>query len=219
MGEVAVGLAVEELRLHAECLQQVGQDDAANGVDAIYHHAETSFSDGFGIDQLQGEHAVDVLLVDAVVFAVVAHVVHVGEVEIFGLGNGQNLLTLGFVEELALMVEQLQRIPMARIVRRGDDDAAVGLEPAHGQFRGRRGGKADIDHVVAHAHERAADDVFHHLARDAGIAPHDDAIVLRLGRATNERGIGRCKFHDIKWIQRVAGTSANGAANAGNRFD
>ncbi len=52
VGEVAVGLAVEELRLHAECLQQVGQDDAANGVDAIYHHAETSLSDGFGIDQL-----------------------------------------------------------------------------------------------------------------------------------------------------------------------
>ena len=115
--------------------------------------------------------------VHGVVLTVVSDVVNVGIVEVFGLGNLQYLLALDLVEELTLAVEQLQRVPLARVMAGGDDDATVGLEPTYGKFGSGGGGEADVDNVVAHADKGAANNAAHHFTRDACVAADDDAIV------------------------------------------
>ena len=67
---------------------------------------------------------------------------------------------------------------MAGIVGGSDDDAAGCPAHAHGQFGGGSGGGPDVDHIIAHAHERATDHVFHHEPRNAGIAAHNNLVAV-----------------------------------------
>ena len=83
----------------------------------------------------------------------------------------------------------------------------------HGQLGRRRRGIADVDHIIAHTHERSHHHVTNHQAGDTAIATHYYFL------SSDKGGIGRCKLHDIKGIQRVAGLSADRSANARNRFN
>ena len=66
-GELARTLTVEYLIADAERLEQLGQDDAADGVDGIGADAEVALADGIDVSQPQLEHAVNVALVHGVV--------------------------------------------------------------------------------------------------------------------------------------------------------
>ena len=144
--------------------------------------------------------------------------VHIGKGEIFLFSNGKHLVTVVLCEEFTLIVQQFQGIPLARIVTCGDDDAACSLLHPDGQLGCRRGCESDVDHIIAHAHQSAAHNVLYHLPGYAGIASHDNRIAVRLLTATNESRVSRCEFYDVKRVQCVAGPSADGAADAGNRF-
>lgn len=111
-------------------------------------------------------------LVVGIVLGVLAQVVNIGILEILCLGYAQDFLALGLVEELALFVKQLQRIPHAGVVAGRQDDAAVGALHGDGNLGGGGAGQADVHHIKAHAHERAADHILHHLAGDACVAAH-----------------------------------------------
>ena len=214
VSEVAVGLSIEELRLYAQGLQQLGQDDTADAVDAVDDNTKASLTNSLSIDEFECQHTFNVAAVHGVIFAIVAHVVDIGINEVFSSSDAQHLLAFCLVEELALAVEQLQRIPLAGVVAGRDDNATIGLEPAHGQFGGGRCSQSDVHHIEAHAHKGAADYVFHHLTRDACVASNDDAIVLRLACTADERRIGRCEFHNVERVQCVARRSADCSADA-----
>ena len=115
-------------------------------------------------------------LVERVVFDILSEVLYVGILKVFVLGNGEHFATVGCGEELALLVEQLQRVPLTRIVTGGDDDAAVGTTHAHGQLCGRCGGVAYVEHIIAHAHQCAAHHLTHHGTRDAPVAAYDNLV-------------------------------------------
>ena len=164
MGKVAIGLAVQYLVINAKGLQQIGENNAAHAVDGIHADAEAGLADGFCIDKLQGKHALDVALVEGVVFNVFSQMVHIGIFKRLFLGQAQHLVAFFLVEELALAIEQLQGIPLTRIMRGGDDDAAVGTAHTNGQLGGGSGSQSDVDNVVAIAHQGSANHVLHHLA-------------------------------------------------------
>ena len=116
MGEVARALAVENLVVEAEGLEELGEDDAANRVDGVGTDAELALADGLDIDELQLEHGVDMTTVVGVVDGTGAELVNLCVVEVFGLCDAEHFGTVGSGEELALAVEELQGIPLARIV-------------------------------------------------------------------------------------------------------
>ena len=125
-----------------------------------------------------------------------------------------------------MVVEEFQCVPVARVVRRGDDDAAGCLLHRHSHLRSGGGGEADVDNVEAHTHERSADDILDHLAGDACIASDDYGVgVCDWGlsafrdAAADECGVGRRKLHDVKGIEPLTGASAYGAADARYGFD
>ena len=99
-------------------------------------------------------------------------------------------------------------------MRGGDDDTTISAGHPHGQLRRRCRGIADVDHIIAHAHERSYYYVTNHQARDTAITAHhnqwlfatDYTFLILL--ATDKGGVGCGKLHNIKGVQR----------NTGNRF-
>ena len=207
VGELSCALAVQNLVVDAQCLEQLGQDDAANGVDGVGTDAELAGLDSLDISQTEVEHRLHMTLVHGVVPHDAAQLLDGCIVEVLSLSNAQHLCAVGSRQELAIAVEQLQGVPLRGVMRCGDDDAAVGLVPAYGQLCGRCRGQPDVDDFVAHADECAADDVAHHGSADTSVASDDNLL------ATDECGVGRCKLHDVQRIERVARLSADGTTN------
>ena len=174
MGKVARALAVEDLVVDTEGLEELGEDDASDGVDGIGADTELALVDGLAVDEIQLEHGIDMTAVVAVVDSQGAQLVNFCIVKVLGLGDAEHFGTVGSCQEFPLAVEQLQGVPLAGIMRGGDDDAAVGAGHADSQFGGGGGGVADVDDIVAHAHEGAHDDVAYHEAGDAAVATNDD---------------------------------------------
>ena len=137
VGEVAVGFAVEYGVLHAEAVEEGREDDAAYAVDGIDNDLELCLPHCLRVHEFQCHHGVDVSLVEALL-GVFAEVVHVGEGEALCLCYGEHLRSVCRCEEFSIGVEQLQGVPVARVVRRGDDDAAVSACHCHGEFGGGR---------------------------------------------------------------------------------
>ena len=191
MGEVACTLTVENLVVETEGLEELGEDDAAHGVDGIGTDAELALADGLDIDEFQLEHGVDMTTVVGVVDGAGAELVDLCVMEVFGLCDAEHFGTVGSGEELALVVEQLQGVPLAGVVRGGDDDAAVSLSHAYGELGRRCGGVADVDDIVAHTHKGAYDDVADHEAGDSAVATDDDLMT------TDELCIGSGKLDDV----------------------
>ena len=217
--EVAIGLTIEEGSLHAERLEQVGQDLATHRVDRVDDHLEVSLLDGLHIHKLQGEHRVDVALVERVVLRVMAEAVNVSILKILSCSDVEHLVAVVLRQELTLLVEQLERIPVAGVVAGGDDDTTCSTTPLHGELCGRRSGQADVHHIVANTHERTTDHVLHHLTRDTCVASNHDLVACRLAATADEGGVSRCKLHNVKRVQSVARTASDGTTDARNRFD
>ena len=126
MGKVACAVAIENLVIDTQGLEQVREDDAAYGVDGIDTDAELALLDGLEVGELQTQHGVDVALVVRIVDDDLAEMIDVGIVEILTLGNGKHFGTIGSRKKLSLAVEQLQGIPLTGVMRGGDDDTAIG---------------------------------------------------------------------------------------------
>ena len=171
-------------------------------------------ADSLHVHELQCQHGVDVALAVRLVLPVLAELIDFGKGKCLGGSDAQHLGTLGSVEELTLGVQQLQGIPLAGVVRGGEDDASAGAGHGDGQLGGGCRGQADVEHVEAHAHERAADTLAHHLARDAGVASHNDVVGRSAISLADERGVCRRELGDVKGVEPLAGHSAYGAADA-----
>ncbi len=218
VGEVAVGLAIEEGVAHPETVEELGKYDAPNGVDGVDDHTEMAVADGLHIHQIEREDGVDVARIEAVVLAVAAQMVHIGIVECLLGSDVEHGIAVVLGEELALMVEQLEGIPLTGVVAGGDDDATCRLTHADGKLGSGGSGKSDVEHIVAHPHQSAADYVAHHVARDARIASYDDVVTVRVAMLTDKLGIRRGELHNVQRVEGVAGLASDCAPDARDGF-
>ena len=214
MGEVARHILVQESGFHAELLEERRQDDAAHAVDGVHTDTEMGLFDGCQVNKLQLQDAVNVPLVERMVFNVAAQMLDVGIFEVFTVGNGEHFVAVGSCQELSFGIEQLQRIPLSGVVRGCDDDAAVGTAHPDGQLGGGSCGIADVENIVTHAHQRTADDLTNHGSGDTSVSSDNDFIRFSFAVPSDERGIGCCKLHNVQRVQGVPWCSADGTADA-----
>ena len=59
-------------------------------------------------------------------------------------------------DELALLVEEFQGVPLSRVMAGRKDDACIGLQAGDGNLSGRRRAQPDVEHISAHGLQRAA---------------------------------------------------------------
>ena len=139
VGEVAGGLSVEARYVrHAELSEEFRQNDAAHGVHGVDGHVEVGAADGFHVYEFEVLDEFDVTLVVAEVLGVAAEAVHVGILKVAAVGKAHHLRGFGGGEELTLLVEEFQGVPLAGVMAGGDDDAAASLFHRDGQFGGGR---------------------------------------------------------------------------------
>ena len=204
---MAVGSAVDGDALHAELLEQLRHYHCAHRVHRVEHDLEVGVADGLQVYQLV---VLDGVYVDlGVIF--ICNTPQFGdfpEIEVLGFGGGQYGLALGVGEELALVAEQLEGIPLHRIVAGGDDDAAVGLLADYGNLCGRSGRHADVDNLNTACHQSVADQAVYHGAGDAGVAAHN-YLLASLGVCGSE-------FNYIDGGQGIAHCAADGSSDSGN---
>ena len=180
MCEVTRHVAIQELIAHAQSLQQLGQDESANAVDAVDADGEACLTDSLGIHQLQVEYRLDMPIVETIVHSNMSQLVDLGIAEVLLLSQSQHLGAVGSRQELALAVEQFQGIPLTRVMRGGDDDAAVGTAHAYCQLCRWRRRIANVQDVKAHPHQGATNHVAHHRSRDASITSYDDFLAFAI---------------------------------------
>ena len=121
-------------------------------------------ADGLCVYERQSQHALDVATVKRIVYRIVTEMVYIGKLEVLALGNSQHFVAIILGQKFTFGIEELQCVPLTGIVAGRDDDTTIGLCPSDSQLGGRCGGQPDVDHIVAHAHERTAHNVGHHLA-------------------------------------------------------
>jgi len=173
MLEITGGLTVELIdTLNAQGAEQLGENDATNGVDAVNGDLETGLADGIDINQVKSKDSIDMTAVHGVISTILAQVIYIGIGEGLGIGKFQDTLTIGSTEELSFTVEQFERIPMTGVMAGGEDDTSIGLKPCYGKLGGRCGGQADIRNVKAHTHEGTAYHLADHLSGEACITAY-----------------------------------------------
>ena len=197
MGEITMRRAMQlEYLLHAQGVQQIRQHDTSHGVHAIDRHPEISGTNRLHIHERKRQHPLDMLLLITRILDNLAQMLHIGEREILGSGDAQHLGSLSGIEELTPLVQQLQGIPLLRIMAGGQYNATASALHRHGHLGRRCRGKADVHHIKTHPHQGAHDDVPHHRPGDAGIAPHDNLVGIDFRMLTNKGSVGRHEFHD-----------------------
>ena len=137
--EIAGGGAVElDDFLHAERAEELRDDDATNGVHRVDSDGETGFGDSLAVDERQGEHLLDVPAVVGGVGVDLSEIVDFCESELSGVGYAEHLGAFLRVEELAFLVEKLEGVPLAGIVRCGEDESAACVLAGDGKLGGGR---------------------------------------------------------------------------------
>ena len=119
----------------------------------------------------------------------------------------------------AVFIHKLQRVPVARIMTRRNNNAARSVLCRDGQFGRRCCGEADINDVEAHTEQRAANAVADHFSGDARIAPYDDFIFILSHQGATKHSKSRHGFYDVKRIERIARFSADRSAKTGDGFN
>src|SRR5215510_7413508 len=98
-----------------------------------------------------------------------------GDARIFSLViNVQELTGLCAVQKEAAPPDELQRIPLRRIVTRGDRNPAMRVMMSDGQLNRRDRTHTDVENATAAREQAGNYRVFDHFARSARIAAHDN---------------------------------------------
>ena len=161
---------------NAKFLEQSRDNHAANRVNGIYRYSEVGFTNGFNVNEVKRQHAVDVTTHVCGVGVLVSEAVDIGILKFLGFGNAKHLFSLSIVEEFAVAVEQLQGVPLLRVVRSSEDDAAASVLGNHSKLGGWSGGLSNVYDIKSHAGEGANHHLAHHFAREARIATHNDGV-------------------------------------------
>ena len=79
---------------------------------------------------------------------------HVRVFERLALRDPEHLGALLGIQELASLIEQLQRVPLLRVMASGQDNTATSALHSHGQLRCRSRRQVNVDHVESHSGQR-----------------------------------------------------------------
>ena len=221
MRKVSRRIAVKADALDAQALQQPGHDDAADGVDGVYHHREVCGLDGLHVYGRQGQNGVQ-MLVGEIFFFHIAQLIYLGKAEVLFFGEVQHGLPFNCGKELAFVVKELEGVPLTGVMAGGDDDAAIGLGKEDGHFRGGGAGEAAFDNVDAAADERAHHQLLYHVTRHAGILAHNYLVALAVGLSLTlgeSGGISSRKLDNINGGKGASRGASDGSANTGNGFN
>ena len=219
VGEFARGVAVQLHDLAPQSSQQFGHHDAAHRIHGVHNDLVAARTDGLGIDQRERQHLRDVPFVERFARKDAPDAVDGGVFVILLFRHRKHLFPLGIAEEFPVGVEQLQGVPLAGVVRGGDDDAAVGLVRDDGHLDPRRGAQADVYHIRTARQQGAFDQVGDHLARNPGVAADDYGKFFARLTAGGQTGVGRGELHHVGRRQVPGLGPSHGAPDAGNGFN
>lgn len=190
VGEIAVWLKIETVDgLDPEAFEELWENDAADGIDGIEGDSQPCLAHGIGIDEFEGEDLVD-MVIGVVLDGERADVVDICGLVILLLGNGEHLSPLLSGEELTLIVEEFEGVPLLWVVAGCDDYSSVRVLGSYGYLGCRRRGEVDIDDIGSHSEEDTRNDVANHLAGDAGVASDNNLNLLPLIVGLNPSGVG-----------------------------
>ena len=145
--------------------------------------------------------------------------VHISILEILLFSDVEYDSTISSSQEFSFFIQQFQGIPLTRIMRGSNDDSTICARHTYGKFCCRRGGKSDVYYIITYSHQRSANHILHHLARDTGITSYHYLIGTALTVTTDKHGISRGELHDIKGIQGIARRTTYCSTDTRNRFN
>ena len=215
MREIPVGGTVEfDNILYPQRLQQVGDNDTSHRIDTVDGYRKVSSPNSLDIDQIQSQYTLDMFLCIGVVLIQMPQRIELGKLEGFCFGNAQHLLPLGSIQKFAFLIQQFQGIPLLGIVTGSQYDSATSMLLGHGNFGGRGCSQSYIHHIESHTHEGSDYGMFHHFARDAGIASHHNLVGLDRRIFTNKGSIRCRKLDNIERIEALTHFSTDSTSNA-----
>ena len=98
-----------------------------------------------------------------VFFCIFTHVVNISILKCLCLSNSKNLIAVILCKELTTSIKELESIPMTWVVRSSYDNTTISTCHSNGKLGCRSRSKTDIDNIIAHAHQRTANHILHHL--------------------------------------------------------
>ena len=167
--------AVDLYAFHTEALEKPRHDDATDRIHRIESHLESGLADSLRIHGIKSKHCV-YMLVGKVFFLDMPYGVNIAEIEIVLLCAGKDLRSFLCIQELPFLIQELQGIPLLRIVGSGQDYPSVSLFKDYSHFCSRCRSISGLYHIHAAGHKSPAYDLLHHLAGDPGILADDHPV-------------------------------------------
>ena len=81
-----------------------------------------------------------------------SQLVHFGKDKRLTLCDSEHFFSFLVVEELALLVEQLECVPLLWVMTGGEDNSSSCFFAYNSQLGGRSGGESYIDYIISHSH-------------------------------------------------------------------
>ena len=112
-----------------------------------------------------------------------------------GVGCSTEAQAVGLIEKLAGRPDELERVPLHRIVAGRDGEAAGGMMELHRQLHAGRRHDPDVDHLTADRLEGGEDDSVEERPRNPAVAADDDRATWRASDGPCAEAGGICGNH------------------------
>jgi hypothetical protein len=171
--EAPVRLEVDRGHATAESLEERGHDHRARAAHAVERDAEPPPPNPLDVEEGDREHAVEVPLDGALVRldrpeAVPARARHPG------LHEAPHRRPLVRLEKEPARADELEGVPLDRVVARRDHEPPRGAQLLDRQLRRRRGRQPEVDDPAADRLERGEHRAVEHRPRHPAVSPDDD---------------------------------------------
>jgi hypothetical protein len=186
-GEAPVGLEIQPDHTASEALEQQRHGGAARAAHAVQCHRELAPANPRGMQLLEPQHGAHMARDRPIVRRDASKGVPAAPGQLAVLDQRAQPLALLGLDEQPVRPHELERVPLGRIVARGDRDPARRAVVRHRQLDRGRGQQPAVDHLATHRQEASLRCCSKHRARDAGIATHHDGAAPPLRRHVPER--------------------------------
>ena len=153
----------------------------------------------------------EVLLLD------LSEVIHLCECEVLSLSACKHRCTLCRIKELTLLVEELEGVPLLRVMRSCKDDTSVSLFENHSHLCRRSRAESSLHNVNAASDQCSAHKVLDHVAGKTCVLTYNDLIALsrRLWSAlAHLLAISVSELYNVKRRESLARCTADCSADA-----
>src|SRR6266568_147831 len=192
--EAAVGLHVNRSELATEQLEQDRHERTARAANAVEADSESLFPDAGHVQKRQGENPFDVLPGRVLVVGHGAELVPRRAWDI-SVDDLSHLCPLRAIEEQSGWRDELEGIPLDRVVAGGYRETAIGLMMLDSELYRWRRDHSDVDHVTPNRLQRSVHDGLEHWSRNPAVATHHDAC-FSTGARESPGAEASCEFRD-----------------------